>query len=115
MMILLQLRAVQKGHSESYIVFVNQTFLYEFSNSICIILQLNYICDLPVVSLVHVAICTTEVCVFGNFLDCQRYAFTLLNSCKFLYFLSLLSIVLIVTSVVAALYIPPPTTQPLSE
>lgn len=89
--------------------FVNETFFYEFSNSISVILQLSYICDLPVVavvSLVHVAVCTPEVSVFGNLLDCQRNASVLFNSCKFLSFLSQLFMVLVVTSVAAALYIP---------
>jgi hypothetical protein len=76
-------------------VFGSETFFYEFSKSIFIILQLSYFCDMPVVAVVsldHVAVCTPEVSVFSNFLDCQRNTFILLNSCKFLYFLSLLSV-----------------------
>jgi len=93
---------------------VNETFFYEFSNSISIIFQLIYICGLPVVavvSLVHVMVCTPEVSVFSSFLDCQRNALIMFNGYKFLSFLSLLSIALIVTSVAAALYVPSPLTR----
>jgi len=75
---------------------------------------LTYHCGLPVVavvSVVHVAVCTPEVSVFGNHLDCQRNAIILLNSCKFLTFLSLLSIVLIVTGFEAVVCIPTPLTR----
>jgi hypothetical protein len=76
----------------TFSVFVNETLFYEFSNSISIILQLSYVCDLSVVafvSLVRVAGCSLEVSVFGNLLDCQRKSFILLNSYKFLSILSL--------------------------
>jgi len=74
-----------------------------------------------VVSVVHVAVCTPEVSVFGNHLDCQRNAIIgnhldcqrnaiiLFNSCKFLSLLSLLlSIVLIIIGVEAVMCIPSP-------
>jgi hypothetical protein len=64
-----------------------------------------------VVSVVHVAVCTPEASVIGNHLDCQRNAIILLNSCKFFSFLSLLSVVLIVTGIEAVMCIPSPLTR----